>query len=79
MSHPEAEDIIELLDDVNGLFVRAHDPEVKSRIQQGLEMVAQHVHAAGPDAQASYIAAKKRLTNTMMPLVDPRTGERFQV
>jgi hypothetical protein len=75
----EVGDVIELMEQVNGSFIQVADPKVRAIIVRALEAAAPLVNAAGPDAHAAYIAAKRRLQSPMEPLVSPRTGERFQV
>jgi hypothetical protein len=75
----EVGDIVELMEQVNESFIQIADPKVRSVIERALEAAAPLVNAAGPDAHAAYIAAKRRLQSPMEPLVNPHTGERFQV
>lgn len=76
MDHPTAEDVIEVLSDINEDFL--HPPPDTRRIQKWLEMISPHVHAAGPNVQASYIAAKKKLVDSGTFLIDPATGARIR-
>jgi hypothetical protein len=74
------EDVIEALQDVSEAFGQiAARPNAKLAIERMLHELGPHVNAAGPDAQAAYIAAKQRLVNNMQPLVDPTNGQEYDI